>query len=101
MEKVIDSFKVKGSMMDQHRHAAMVTFQIHLVGHGDNFSKVLKNNLHWSSQFKDLLTVRLAWLKNVYEERDCPNQMVLGSRNSKFCVLLNLSLFFTVAAPRK
>ena len=39
------------------------------------------------------MTVRLAWSKNVYEESDCPKQMVLGSRNSKFCVLLNLSLF--------
>ena len=93
MEQVIDSFRVKGSSIDRLRHAAMVAFQIHLVGRGDDCSKVLKNNLQRSSQFQDLLTVRLAWSKNVYEERDCPKQMVLGSRNSKFCVLLNLSLF--------
>ena len=94
MEKVIDSFKVKGSMMDQHRHAAMVTFQIHLVGCGDDCSKVLKSYLQQNSQFQNLLTRPPAWSKNVYEERDCPKQMVLSStRDSRFCVLLNLSLF--------
>ena len=37
--------------------------------------------------------MRLAWSKTVHEERDYPKQMILGNRNPKFCVLLNLSLF--------
>ena len=53
----------------------------------------MKKNLERSSQFTDLLTVRLAWSKNIHEEQDCPKQMVLGSSDPRYCVLLNLAVF--------
>ena len=73
--------------INRHWHAAMASFQIHLVARGDNCSKVLKRkNLKCSAQFPNLLTVRLARSKNVqHEERDCPKQMILGSRTLVLC----------------
>ena len=71
----------------------MLAFQIHLIARGDNTAKVMKKNLERSNVFKDLLMVKLAWSKNVVEERDCPKQMVMGSRNPKFCVLVNLAIY--------
>ena len=66
MEQVLDGFRLKGSAINRLRHAVLVTFQIHLVARGDDCSKVLKKNLEQSAQqFPDLLTVWLAWSKNV------------------------------------
>ena len=70
----------------------MVAFQIHLVARVDDCSKVAQN-LKRSTQCEDLLTVRLAWSKNVHEEKRLSKTDDPGSRNPKFCVLLNLSLF--------
>ena len=78
MEQVFDGFRVKGCHVICRRHSAMLAFQIHLVGRGDDTAKVMKKNLERSSMFKDLLMVKLAWSKNVIEERDCPKQMVMG-----------------------
>ena len=69
MEQVLDGFRARGSPTNCLRHSAMITFQINLVACGDDCSKVMKKNLERSSEFPDLLTVRLAWLKNQsYEE---------------------------------
>ena len=92
MEEVLDGFRVNGSAINRLRHAAMVAFQIHLVARVDDCSKVAQN-LKRSTQCEDLLTVRLAWSKNVHEEKRLSKTDDPGSRNPKFCVLLNLSLF--------
>ena len=66
---VLNAFRARGSPTNCLRHSAMITFQINLVACGDDCSKVMKKNLERSSEFPDLLTVRLAWLKNQsYEE---------------------------------
>jgi hypothetical protein len=35
----------------------------------------------------------VSWSKNVMEERDCPDQILLGSNDTDFCVLLALSCY--------
>lgn len=71
----------------------MLKFQFHLIGRSDNTAHVKKSFFSASSQFSGYLLVKMRWSKNVREERDCPHQILLGSFNSKFCVLLPLALF--------
>ena len=35
----------------------------------------------------------MQWSKNVLEERHCPSQIILGSNDADFCVLLNVSIY--------
>ena len=94
MEQLLHGFRARGSPTNCLRHSAMISFQIHLVTQGDNYcSKVMKKNLKQSSDFNDLLTVRLARSKHIHNERNCPEQMVLQSRDPRYCVILNLAVF--------
>jgi hypothetical protein len=43
--------------------------------------------------FEDALKTKLNWSKNVQNERDVPWQIVLGSMNPVFCVLISLGLW--------
>jgi hypothetical protein len=43
--------------------------------------------------FPNALTTRLNWSKNVNDERDAPWQVVLGSMDPVFCVILSLGLW--------
>ena len=46
------------------------------------------------NEFNFALRFKLAWSKNVHEERDVPNQIMLGSMDHPYCVLLALAVFF-------
>ena len=81
------------SLIDKLRYQAWIKFQAHLIARNDCTSKVFKSKLKRSIQHPDFLTVQMSWSKNVSEERDCPNQILLGSMNRKWCVLLSLSFF--------
>eukprot|EP00957_Ditylum_brightwellii_P000639 49505-Ditylum_brightwellii.AAC.1 len=37
--------------------------------------------------------VKLRWSKNIHDERDIPEQIVLGAMNAKYCILLVLASF--------
>ena len=38
----------------------------------------------------------MGWSKNVLEERDAPDQIILGAFNSFFCCLLGLAIYLEV-----
>jgi len=82
-----------GTPLERIRHLAMIKFQLHLIGRADDTAHVKKNCLIQSTQFEDYLTVKMRWSKNVQEERDCPFQVILGSMNSKICLVLALALY--------
>ena len=41
----------------------------------------------------------MSWSKNVLEERHCPSQIIMGSNDPNFCVLMNLSLYLESQFP--
>jgi hypothetical protein len=81
------------AVIDKRRNEAWMKFQLHLMPRTDDTSHVVKESLQRSTQFRDYLTVSLRWSKNVSEERDCPQQIQMGSMNTQYCVLVGLSLF--------
>ena len=52
----------------------------------------LKANPNTSMNHFSLLT-QLCWSKNVHEERDAPNQILIGAAHPIYCVLLGLGTF--------
>jgi hypothetical protein len=39
------------------------------------------------------LQVMGTWLKAVYEERTCPNQIILGAMDSDFCIVPSFAIY--------
>ena len=75
------------------RYPAMMKTQFHFIARGDDIAHMQKENIEQSSEFPWTLTGKLRWSKNVSEERDCPKQIILGSADTRYCVLLGLSIF--------
>jgi hypothetical protein len=73
---------------------AFVNFQVHYIRRIDCTSQFMKENFQVHDLFPDLAgNVCLNWAKNVHEERDAPWQIMLGSMDPTFCVLLSLAIW--------
>ena len=93
-QQVLDSFHNASSTdFSKYRYAAMIKFMFHFVCHGDDAAHVFKSSLKQSSEYPWALVCTLRWSKNVCEQRDCPPQIMLGSMNPDYCVMLSLAVF--------
>lgn len=91
--QILDTLRSSDDDNLRYRYPAMLTFMFHLIARGDDAGHVFKNTLLASSIYLGFLTTKLRWSKNVRERRDCPKQILLGSMNPVFCVLLSLAIF--------
>ncbi|KAL3763929.1 LOW QUALITY PROTEIN: hypothetical protein ACHAW5_008367 [Stephanodiscus triporus] len=77
----------------KYRYPAMMKFMFHFIARGDDAAHVFKSSLVPSMQYPWALTCKLRWSKNVRESHECPHQILLGSMNPDYCVMLSLSVF--------
>ena len=63
-----------------------------MIARLDDACELKKMNLKPNSRYPDLLLARLNWSKNVREERDAPNRILIGAMDPDYCVLLGLGL---------
>eukprot|EP00957_Ditylum_brightwellii_P150568 11465294-Ditylum_brightwellii.AAC.1 len=75
------------------RYPVMAKFQFHLIARLDDTCHVKRDTLMPFFQFPFALMVRLRWSKNVQEERDAPDQIMLGGRDARYCILLAVVSF--------
>ena len=74
--------------------AALTSFQLSMIGRLDDCSKFrLPELLSYSSYPDWCITARLNWSKNVVDERDCPNQVLMGAMDTRYDVLSNLGVW--------
>jgi hypothetical protein len=78
----------------QHRLliSAFFRFQLHLIARVDDVSKVYCVDIRPHPLFNFALLTKLCWSKNVMDERDCPDQIILGAKDRKYCVLIGLAI---------
>ena len=76
----------------QVRIPCILKFQVHLIARVDDAAHVLMNKIWAHGMFDYALQVRLRWTKNCLEERDAPEQIILGASDQDFCVLTSLSI---------
>eukprot|EP00536_Pseudo-nitzschia_multiseries_P010627 jgi/Psemu1/26577/gm1.26577_g len=91
--QIVDMIFTQGHLIENLRHQAMLKFQLHLIARMDDTAHVQKKNLQKSLQFPQYLCIRLKWCKNAQDERNCPQQLLIGSMNAKYCVLGGLTMF--------
>ena len=70
----------------------ILKFQVHLIVRVDDAAHVLMSELWAHGLFDYALRVHLRWMRNCLEERDAPEQIILGSSDQDLCVLTSLSI---------
>ena len=78
--------------------AAALAVQFALITRGDDLSKLNVHDLGAYERYPLIAILgRIVWSKNVREERDAPQQVLFGSMDTRFCVLVNLALWLEFA----
>ena len=68
-----------------------------MIGRIDDCTQALTENLQTHDTHPDTaLKTKLPWSKNVREERDAPWQVLLGSMDALFCVLISVALWLEI-----
>ena len=75
----------------------MMKFQVHLIARIDDTSNVKACDLKVHPQFDFALLIKLRWTKNCLEERDAPDQIILGAMDSDFCLIVGLAVYLQYA----
>jgi hypothetical protein len=77
---------------------ALLNFQFHLIARIDDTTQVLLSSLWTHNCFgTNILKTRLNWSKNLSEERNAPWQIVMGSVDASFSVLISTALWLEMA----
>jgi hypothetical protein len=84
----------KNSPIWRYGMSAMINFQFHVIGRIDDTTQVLVDHIRVHDSFPNCLKTKLNWSKNVGEERDAPWQIVLGSMDTTYCVLVSIAIWF-------
>jgi hypothetical protein len=71
-----------------------------MIGRVDDISHVKTDNITPHSQYDFILRGKMRWSKNVMEERDCPDQVIFGANNPKYCTILALAIHLEHALMR-
>jgi len=71
----------------------MAKFQYNMMARLDDTTALKLVDLKNNPQYPFALQCQLSWSKNVYEERSALYQILLGSADHRYCVLLGLALY--------
>lgn len=73
--------------------AALLSIQWQLIGRVDDMMKLSTDDIFHNIEHDYTILIKVSWSKNVSDERDPVEQIIMGSFNSLLCPLLNLALF--------
>ncbi|KAI2509856.1 hypothetical protein MHU86_4567 [Fragilaria crotonensis] len=85
------------SFDDIHRKymiPAACKFQFAMIGRVDDVCHFKEVDLNVNPLLPSSLVARIRWSKNVMEERNSPRQMIFGSMDTRYCVLLSLGIYY-------
>jgi hypothetical protein len=75
----------------RQRIPTMIKLQVHIIGRANDISNIEAMDLQSHDRFRSFaLQMAVSWSKNVLDERNCPDQILLGCMDPDFCVLLSL-----------
>ena len=74
------------------RYTAFIKFHFHLIGRADTANFEM-DDLKENSDFVFTLLGKMCWSKNVLEERDAPDQILIGAMDPDYCILMALAVY--------
>ncbi|ETP55263.1 hypothetical protein F442_00174 [Phytophthora nicotianae P10297] len=78
--------------------SSVLTLQWHICARIDDMMKLQFSNFSPNTQYPSTLLLQMRWSKNINEERDAPEQIVIGSMDPKMCALLSLAVYIESTA---
>ena len=75
---------------------AQMNYQFHMIARADDTMNVLLDSIQAHPRFNFCLKTKLNWSKNVREERDAPWQVIMGSSESTYCVIISLAIWLEI-----
>ncbi|KAE9338649.1 hypothetical protein PF008_g11966 [Phytophthora fragariae] len=75
-----------------------LALQWHICARIDDMIILQFGNFSPNTQYSSTLLFQMRWSKNIHEERDAPEQIVIGSMDPKMCALLNLAVYIESSA---
>ena len=70
-----------------------VKFQFHLIARSDDTANFETDDLKGNPEFDFTLLCQMCWSKNVLEERDAPDQILIGAMDPDYCILVGLAIY--------
>lgn len=100
-EKVIDILEDLDDEETRCFASAIYRFQVAMIGRIDDCAKTISSNLRRNFQHSEYsILTQMCWSKNIHEERDAPEQILLGASDPKYCVFLGLSTWMEYALKK-
>lgn len=82
------------SMDKKAKYPTMLKTQFHIIGRADDICNLETNDLRSHPLFADFaLSMKVSWSKNVMDERQCPDQLLVGAMDDDFCVLVAFATY--------
>jgi hypothetical protein len=95
-EMTLEMCNAFDSITRKYMVPAIGKFQYTMVARLDDTCRIEEADLKPNPQFPFALLCKMCWSKNVLEERDAPDQILLGSMDRCYCILLGLAIFLEV-----
>ena len=92
-QKIIIEEYGKDDIVRRYGIPCLVIFQFHFISRIEDSTEFLISNLSLNPDFYFTFRGRLNWSKNVREEREAPNQILIGAMNSLYFFLLKIAVY--------
>ena len=97
IKAVLQELRNSDSVEIKYGITALLCFQFHVIGRVDDCCKWYRSNLSSHDQYPGKAgRFRLAWSKNVTDERDAPWQHLFGCMDWVFCTILHVGLWLEI-----
>jgi len=91
--KTLEIFRSKNDFVNQIKLPAMCLWQFSLIARNDDICHFLVDDPKGHPDYNFALKTKVRWSKNITEERNCPDQILLGSIDDSMCMLLQLAIY--------
>ena len=91
----------RSTTISRYGVAAQMNFQFHILARLNVTCNVPRENIKVHLKFKFVSVTRLNWAKSCNKEHNVPWQIILGSSDLSFCVLISLALLSSYVRMNK
>ena len=89
---LVEACRKNDNHIIKYTGSAFFIFQFHMIGHLDDVFRFRCEDITRNNEFPFALKSKMRWSKNVLEERDAPDQIILGAMDPSFCPLLGIAM---------
>ena len=81
---------------NRYLYPTIFRFQFHLEARLDDTVHLMKETIRQCPQFGFALRTRLRWSKNVQDEREAPEQIMLAAMDPLYCIYIALGIYLEI-----